>query len=222
MSRQILKYPGAKCRVADWIVGFIPENKVYLEPFFGSGAVFFRKKESRIETINDIDDDVVNFFKVVRNNPGELERLLSNTPWSRVEYDNAYTNAQKNSCEERARKFAVKCFMGFGCGNRYRNGFRSSHTNNSPSTAKVWEQVPELCEIYTGRLRHAQIEHTDALKLITSYNNEDVLIYADPPYMPGTRKPYLYNNEMTADEHRRLLEVLLAHRGGGTSIFLRE
>lgn len=70
--KTILKYPGAKNRIADWIVSFIPEHKVYLEPFFGGGAVFFHKQKSRIETINDLDNNVYTFFKVLRDKPEEL------------------------------------------------------------------------------------------------------------------------------------------------------
>lgn len=68
----ILKYPGAKWSIADWILEFIPEHDVYLEPFFGSGAVFFNKRPVRIETINDIDGDVVNLFRVIRTRAEEL------------------------------------------------------------------------------------------------------------------------------------------------------
>ena len=62
----VLKYPGAKNRIAPWICEYIPAHDVYLEPYFGSGAVFFHKVPARIETINDLDGDVVNFFQVIR------------------------------------------------------------------------------------------------------------------------------------------------------------
>lgn len=71
-----LKYPGAKNRIAGWICGNIPAHDVYLEPFFGSGAVFFNKQPAKIETINDLDDNVVNYFKVIREKSDELISAL--------------------------------------------------------------------------------------------------------------------------------------------------
>lgn len=86
----ILKYPGAKNRLAEWIVSFIPEHKVYLEPYFGSGAVFFNKPISKIETINDLDGEVYNLFKVIREFPDELAKYTEMTPYCRDEYEMAY------------------------------------------------------------------------------------------------------------------------------------
>lgn len=80
----VLKYPGAKNRLAKWIVGFIPEHRVYCEPFFGSGAVFFNKKPCYNEIINDLDDDVYNFFKVLRNNGEALSEKILLTPYGRM------------------------------------------------------------------------------------------------------------------------------------------
>ncbi len=71
----ILKYPGSKWRIADWIIEHFPAHKVYCEPFFGSGAVFFNKPPLYIETINDIDGDVVNLFRICREYPDELAQL---------------------------------------------------------------------------------------------------------------------------------------------------
>lgn len=80
---QILKYPGGKARIASWIISHFPPHNTYCEPFFGSGAVFFNKAPDKIETINDIDGDVVNFFRVCRDDPESLSRLISLTPSAR-------------------------------------------------------------------------------------------------------------------------------------------
>lgn len=107
--KPVLKYPGAKNRIAPWIVSYIPRHEVYLEPFFGSGAVLFNKQPSRIETVNDIDGNIVNFFKVLRDrdNQEELIRTLKLTPYARDEYIAAYQNLDQDSKVEQARKFAV-------------------------------------------------------------------------------------------------------------------
>jgi len=77
--KSILRYPGSKWNLANTIVSMMPQHKSYLEPFFGSGAVLFTKQSSAIETINDIDDEIVNLFKVIRERPDELKRVIKLT-----------------------------------------------------------------------------------------------------------------------------------------------
>lgn len=209
--KSVLKYPGAKNRLVDWILEYVPEHKVYLEPYAGSLAVLLNKERSHIETVNDLDGDVTNFFRVLRDNGEELKRRIELTPYSRIEYINAY----KGHCDdiERARLFAVKCWMGFGCGNLYQNGFKSGQQTHSPNPAKAWAELPQILDMATERLKGVQIECLPAVELISRYNTEDVFIYADPPYLHGTRKNYLYRYEMSDLEHEELLETLLKHPG---------
>ena len=184
---------------------------MYLEPFAGSLAVLFNKKRCHIETVNDLDGEVTNFFCILRDRGNELEQLISLTPFSRREYEDAY-----KSCEdelERARRFAVKCWMGFGCGNLYRNGFKSGQQTHSPNPAKAWAKLPETMKLATERLKGVQIENLPAVELIKRYDTSDVFIYADPPYLHGTRKNYLYKHEMSETDHKELLRFLTVHPG---------
>ena len=209
--KAVLKYPGAKNRLADWIVGYIPKHDVYLEPFFGSGAVLFNKPRSYLETVNDIDGEVVNFFKVLRDNHKELQRLIELTPWSREEYYKSFELS--GSGVERARRFCVRCWMGIGNSNNHRNGFKVSKQKVSPNPAGSWASLSETIEFVSERLKGVQIESMEAVELIGRYNTSDVFIYADPPYLLDTRKGYLYKREMANHEHEELLEVLLNHPG---------
>lgn len=209
--KAVLKYPGAKNRLASWICEYIPKHEVYLEPFAGSLAVLFNKERSHIETVNDLDEEVVNFFRVLRDQKKELEQAIYLTPFSRKEYINAYEQADKSV--ERARRFAVKCSMGFGCGNLYRNGFKSGQQTHSPNPARAWAELPLTLELAAERLKGVQIECLPAVELIKRYDTEDVFIYADPPYLHGTRKNYLYRHEMKDSDHEELLEVLKKHPG---------
>jgi DNA adenine methylase len=118
----ILKYTGAKWRLAPWILSFIPPHESYLEPYFGSGGVFFLKAKSRIETINDIDGEVVHFFKMCRDRADELANALYFTPWAREEREAAYAPAGNDI--ERARRFAVRCWQTFGAAVHKSNGWR--------------------------------------------------------------------------------------------------
>ena len=208
---QILKYPGSKTRIADWICSRMPRHTVYLEPYFGSGSVFFHKAPVRIETINDLDLHVVNFFECCRNYPEELQHALELTPYARQEYNNAYLIDEKDSKVERARKFAVRCWFGFGCGNRYKNGFRTSQQSSSPCTTRNWNTFIHSIPDITKRLMNVQIECKPALELLDMYDTRDVFIYLDPPYLPSIRKKYQYVHEMSEQDHVDLLEKIVNH-----------
>lgn len=210
--KAILKYPGAKNRLADWICSYMPkQHKVYLELFAGSCAVLLHKERSHIETINDLDGEVVNFFRVLRNNPEELAWQILFTPYARDEYANAYMDGDGDV--ERARRFCVKCWQGFGCGNLYRNGFKSGQQSNSPNPARAWSELPENILLMSERFKGVQIENLPAVELLSRYDTEDVFIYADPPYPHETRKPHLYKHEMDNAEHEVLLKALINHPG---------
>lgn len=209
--KSALKYPGAKNRLAPWICSFIPDHKVYLEPYAGSLAILLNKPRSHIETVNDLHGEVVNFFRVLRDSPNELERLIKLTPYSREEYNNSYMDTDSEI--ERARLFCVRCWQGFGCANLYHNGFKSGQQSKSPNPARAWAQLPEIIYQVSERLRGVQIECLDAIELLRRYDTPDVFIYADPPYLTETRKSNLYKYEMKKEDHIELLTTLLKHRG---------
>lgn len=184
---------------------------MYLEPYAGSLAVLFNKPRCHIETVNDLNEEVVNFFRVLRDSPEKLKQAIEFTPFARSEYESAYEDTADPI--EQARRFSVRCWMGFGCSNLYRNGFKSGQQSNSPNPAKAWAEMPEIVIQAAERLKGVQIENLPALELIKRYDTPDVLIYADPPYLYGTRKKYLYKHEMEDAEHVQLLETLLKHPG---------
>lgn len=211
--KTVFKYPGAKNRLSSWIVSFIPEHNVYLEPYFGSGGVFFNQPRCHIETINDLHGEVINYFKVLRDNPDSLIDGIQMTPYSREEYDNSYIQNDIDSDVERARKFSARCWQGFGCANLYHNGFKSGQQTVSPNPSKAWNKLPNTLRLASERLKGVQIECLDALELIRRYNTKDVFIYCDPPYVLSTRKSYLYKYQRRDKQHIELLELLKQHKG---------
>lgn len=204
--KAILKYPGGKWRIADWIISHFPPHKVYCEPFFGSGAVFFKKRPSYIETINDINGDIVNLFRVCREHPSELAVAIALTPWAREEYIDCYEI--EGDDVERARRLLVRHHQSFGTTNSNLNTWRNSQTYNSPRCPAQWAELPETVMQLCGRLKEAQIENVDALTLIERYDDPQTLLYLDPPYLQGLRKRGLYKHEMTEEGHERLLELI--------------
>lgn len=216
MIKAIIKYPGSKWRMAEWIISFFPEHHSYLEPFFGSGAVLFTKERSHIETVNDLDGEVVNLFEQIRRDPERLAREIYLTPYARAVYDRAFEEqGHLTDPMQRAVSFYVRSMMGHG----YRTtgekvGFkRDIGKRERAYAARYWGELPADIIEAAERLRGVQIECTPALKLLEGFNSSNVLVYADPPYVLGTRHGKQYRHEMTDQDHRDLLDVLKAHKG---------
>jgi DNA adenine methylase len=209
--KPILKYPGAKNRLSDWIINFIPEHDSYLEPFFGSGAVFFNKPKSMIETINDIDGEVINFFKVCREKPEALARMINLTPWAKDEFIQCRNNHPTNDIE-RARQLAVMHWMSFGA-IKASNTFRytsGANYNKGPDNPKLWGGLPFRIVEAAKRLKNAQIENKPAVDLIKTFNGEKIFMYLDPPYLKETRslQKDQYEHELSDFQHEELLQEI--------------
>jgi len=113
-ARSILRYPGAKWRIADFILQHMPRHHSYLEPFFGSGAVLFRKTPAPIETVNDINGDVVNLFRVVQTKAEELAEAVAGLPYARRVYEASLQGASEASDVERAVRFLTTVWQSYG------------------------------------------------------------------------------------------------------------
>lgn len=215
--RNVLKYPGSKWNIARQIVSLIPEHHSYVEPYFGSGAVLFNKPVSAIETINDLDSDVINLFRCIRKDSERLARLIMTTPFSRQEYDSQFEESERAlyiSDFERAAGFLIRCWQGHG----YRtNGYKVGWKNDVQGREKMyalwnWYRLPEWIIDIAERLRKVQIENRPALEVIKRFNCETVFMYIDPPYLLGTRTGKQYMHEMTDTDHEELLKEILQNR----------
>jgi DNA adenine methylase len=212
--KTVVKYPGAKNRIADKIIALFPDDyqdMTYLEPFFGSGAVFFRKAPSAVETVNDLDGDVYNLFLQIRNAGGELARLIEHTPWSRREYEESYIKTEDDL--ENARRFLVRFWFSIGTKNGAHTGWRHNIKRNNFNIAD-YGKLPDVIREASRRLKPkpgnvVQIENRDALELIEKYNRENVLMYLDPPYVFCSRKnKTIYRREMADGDHVRLCKLI--------------
>ena len=209
----ILNYPGAKWGMADEIVNLMPRHRSYLEPFFGSGAVLFNKPPSAIETVNDLDGDIVNFFRVLREQTDELIRVISLTPYSRDVFDDAHENRGTDPFD-RAYRFAIRSRMGHGFKTYQKTGFKIDvYARERSYCVNTWNRMPTLLAEAAERLKGVQIENRPALELIRRFNYDNVLIYADPPYLLSTRGCKQYRCEMTEQDHVDLLAALRDHKG---------
>lgn len=170
--------------------------------------MFFNKQPVYIETINDLDGDVVNLFRVCRDNPEKLARLIELTPFARDEFSACYERSDDPI--EQARRTVVRYHQSFGTSNSSRNSWRSVQTYGGPRCATMWNYLPAAVMECVGRLKEAQIENIDAVELIRRYNDKDTLIYCDPPYLKDLRKKDIYACEMSDEKHVELLKALKA------------
>lgn len=212
--KAIMKYPGSKWSIANWIIGLFPEHHSYLEPFFGSGAVLFNKPRSNIETVNDLDGNVVNLFEWIQKDPERLAQRIYYTPYARQVYDQAFQVVLEDSFE-RAVNFYIRLNMGHGFRT---NGEKVGWKNDIQGREKAyasqdWCNLPEKIMQAAERLRGVQIENRTALELIPKFNFKNVLIYADPPYMLQTRYGKQYRYEMDDKAQNDLLDLLITHKG---------
>ncbi|MHC5215222.1 DNA adenine methylase [Enterococcus sp. LJL128] len=209
--RRLINYPGSKWRMADTIIRHMPPHKAYLEPFFGSGAVFFNKQKSTVETINDLDRRLVNMFEVIRNQPDRLQYLIKFTPYSREEFEQS-DNISSDPVED-ARRMLVRLWFGVGGKTYAMPGFRKSISWNGPYCAYEWNDMENRIGYAAARLKDAQIESKDAIQLINETNNEDTLLYCDPPYLSSSLVSDHYKHGFTNQQHEELLHSLLNYKG---------
>lgn len=211
--KAFLNYPGAKWGMSKMISSILPPHRSYLEPFFGSGAVLFNKLPSAIETVNDIDGEIVNFFRVLKEQAHDLAEAITFTPYAREVFDDAHEN-RGDSAFDRAYRFAIRSRMGHGFKTYEKTGFKIDRFARERSyCVEAWNDMPELLLMAAERLKKVQIENRSALELIRKFNFDNVCIYADPPYLLDTRGGKQYRYEMDENDHVQLLEALLQHKG---------
>ena len=206
--KSILRYPGSKWNMAKNIIELMPEHRSYLEPYFGSGAVLFSKEISKIETINDLNDDIVNLFNVIRTQPDKLSYAVEMTPYSRSVYDTVFKTSSDDEIEK-ARIFLIKSLQSHGFRTIEKSGWKNDVQGREKSYAvNHWNQIPELIYEVASRLKLVQIEKMDAIKLINRFNFNNVFMYLDPPYLLETRTRKQYSFEMEDCDHEELLSTI--------------
>ena len=154
--RRVLKYSGSKWNIAGQLVELIPPHKSYVEPYFGSGAVLFNKPPSRIETVNDLDGDIVNLFQCIQQDSERLARLVMATPFSREIYDRQFApGGSYASRYQRAAGFLAQCWQGHGFRtNGHKVGWKNDVAGRERAYALWnWYRLPEWIIEIAERLR---------------------------------------------------------------------
>jgi DNA adenine methylase len=215
IMRTPITYYGGKQQLADIIIGMMPSHKIYCEPYFGGGAVFFAKGKSYLEVINDIDDRIITFYDVCQDEEKflKLQQKFQNTLDSEHEFmraDKIWRHPENGYSDiETAWAVWYQCNMGYGGsplgGWKWDNGTSGSHGGivmdnyRNQFNYKVHE-----------RLKHVQISCRDALKVIAQRDSEDTFFFLDPPYPGCEQKHY---SGFTCDDFQQRLDLLCTVKG---------
>jgi len=214
-TRPVLRWHGGKWLLAPWIISQFPAHKVYVEPFGGAASVLLRKPRSYAEIYNDLDDEVVNLFRVLRSDrAADLIDALKLTPFAASEFAAAY---EASDCDfERARRVVVRSFQGFGSnGVHQKTGFRSNSNRSGTTPARDWVNYPDALAVIVERLRGVCILSRDAKEVMAAHDAPTTLHYVDPPYVMATRADQNddYAHELTDSDHAELLRFLCTLKG---------
>lgn len=217
-GQKLLRTPiwriGGKGHMVKRLIKIAPSSwDYYVEPFFGGGSLFFALPPAKVETINDLDGNVMAFYRVLRDE-GSFERfyqLAQFTPYSRELWNECLSQWEKEEDEvTRAWRWWVVARMSFGgiFGNNWGSVVSAGNQRGARTCSALLSAIENLPRVHE-RLRRVQIENTDALSVIERYAIEGAFCYCDPPYVSSTRKAGEYAFEMTDADHEALVTTLL-------------
>ncbi|MES2349118.1 MAG: DNA adenine methylase [Pseudomonadota bacterium] len=214
ITAPVLRYHGAKFRLASWIMQFFPPHTCYVEPFGGAAGVLLQKERVYAEVYNDLDGAVVNFFRVLQD-PEQRARLIEQlvlTPYARAEFEQAWEDTDDSI--ELARRLCIRAQMGFGSAGATKGhtGFRIDTKREYGTAQHLWSTYPHSVAAAGQRLTGVLIENRPAIDIIIQHDAASTLFFVDPPYVLSTRKigtnKSAYNHEMNDQQHVELLGVL--------------
>lgn len=208
--RPPLTYYGGKQTLAPFIETLIPEHTLYGEPFFGGDAVFFLKPKSKVEVINDTNDELMNFYRVAKTRFHELQKIIDLSLISRDLHRKAviiYHNPDLFDEVRRAWAIWVLCVMGFS--SKMDSQFGYDKTDGTQAKRLAFKKAA-FTEELMSRLENVQIECTDALYIMQSRDHKGAFFYCDPPYIGSDMGHY---KGYTEDDFRGLLEMLASIQG---------
>ncbi|WP_335955453.1 DNA adenine methylase [Acinetobacter guillouiae] len=220
LAHPLIRYHGGKYRLAHWIIAQMPNHTCYTEVFGGAAGVLLQKPRAYAEVYNDLDGDIVNLFKVLRDADlrNELIEQLVLTPYAREEFMNAWSVATTEV--EKARRTIIRAQMGFGSAGATKGitGFRIDTKRQYGTAQSLWVDYPEHLSFIGQRLSGVLIENRPAVQVLKDHDAISTLHYVDPPYVHDTRysgakSGRIYRHEMDDKDHLDLLNTLLELEG---------
>lgn len=203
-----ITYYGGKQALLKHLLPLVPVHRIYCEPFFGGGALFFAKPKAEVEIINDLNSEVVNFFKVTQTKFSDLEKEIKASLHSRELYKRAmviYQHPEMFDDVKRAWAFWVATNQGFSS----LIGSWGFGKTNSKEMAVAGKRESFTRE-FADRLKRVQVENNDALKVIDRADSKETFFYIDPPYIGSDQGHY---KGYTEEDYKHLLDKLSKVKG---------
>jgi DNA adenine methylase len=216
--RSPIQWFGGKYYLAGKLIELFPPHQTYVEPFGGGGSLIIAKDPSPVEIYNDLDGDLVNFFRVVRDREGMFPDLYNRaccSPYSRQEYYFCRDHLNDDPDPvERARRFFVLARFSFSglVGKSFGVNVTAS-TRGMTEKAAAYGSALCMLPLIADRLMTISIENRHFRDLIPLYDRPGTLFYIDPPYLPETRRGGGYTHEMTREDHEELVDLLRGIQG---------
>ncbi len=212
-GRPLVSFPryGGKARQLKRLLPLLPTDaEHYCEPFCGAASALLNRPPADLETLNDLDGELVNFFKVLRERPVELIGQLALTPFARQEFAHAVKRRTRLGDLERARRFFIAACQSYAATQRTATAgnwnFARAGSNNK---CAAWPRRLEALTPIAERLRRVQLESRPAVQVIRQYDQAEALFYCDPPYLAATRSSGDgYVHELDEAGHVELAEAL--------------
>jgi DNA adenine methylase len=205
-----ISYYGGKQKLVSTILPFIPEHKLYCEPFCGGAAVFWAKEPSKVEIINDLNSEVINFYRVLQKDFTKLYKMVNETLHSRQQHTDAnviYQHPHMFNQVQRAWAFWVQCNQSFA--SKINAGWAYARVENT-CEKKTHNTKARFKQLYQDRLKFVQIECNNALQVNKSRDCDDAFHYVDPPYPDSDQGHY---EGYTLGHFEELLKVLVNIKG---------
>ena len=203
-SQMILRRLGNKGKIADKIQCYFPEHKIYIEPFFGAGGMFFNKPKVKYNIVNDLDSDVFNLFQVVMNNREELEKAFLLMPIHSDLLDYWKNNEETEPIKKALRFLFLSNLTVMGTGNSIQGGVYNDKVS-------FYEKI-EPCFKFLDNVKMFNTDYKDFLNKKIAFGDSgfscginETFIYCDPPYL-GTDSNY--SNNFTEEQTEDLFNTL--------------
>lgn len=210
MARSFIPWPGGKSIAADSLIGMFPTGcRMYMEPFMGAASVFWSLPDYAFEqfVLNDLNEDLVNLFRVVRDRPEEMAKIYKWLLHSRATFKEMLRirRGEIKTGHDRDVERAVSYFYLLKTGHNTCPKSDGNFRSGKQEIKSMFNPDFDL-EPYRRRLKNCVIEQFDFEELITRYDKSDAFIFVDPPYV-GVGDA-LYEHHFDDDQHRRLAKVL--------------
>ncbi|WP_336134633.1 DNA adenine methylase [Natronomonas amylolytica] len=185
-TSSVFPYPGGKGHISEWIIDLMPQHDTYVEVFGGAAGILFNKRRSKYEIYNDHNEDLTQFFSILRNREEELAEWLQSVPYSRSQYEEwvaeFYDGVRPDDPIERAGRFFSIRYMQYIGVSSSPNGFK---TRAKRSPARTFDNARKRIHSLAQRFREVTVENQGYQAILEKYDDSsvDVLYYLDPPYV---------------------------------------